>query len=571
MQKPLDRQKAPRKRTASRPARGTAPSDGSPERETENAELLRENADRYWAIVDTAVDAIVVADRLGIVRAFNRAAEAIFGYRAEEVIGRNVEFLMPEAYQSRRDRYLAAYRETGEREIVGIGREVVGRRKDGATAPLELSITEWRDVDGQQCFTGIMRDATERNRQARQLIDATEIAQQARIEAEGASEAKSEFLAVMSHEIRTPLDSISGFMDLLRRTDGLNSQQRRYIDLVRTANASLLAIVNDILDFPKVESGEIELEPSPLRTSTLIEDAMMIVGPSASAKNLLLESVVDPDVPEWLMGDEARLRRLLLNLLDNAVRFTETGCITIDVRRQISADRGELVRFSVSDTGIGIAPDRQHRLLKKFSRADGSVSRRHGGAGLGLVICKQLVDLMGGQIGIDSDVGQGVTIWFTAALPAVNPPATQSEIEAPLKDIGDARIKILVVDDIEANREIVAAYLRENNYEVASVASAVEAIRRIQSERYDVILMDIQMPVMDGVTATRCIRALPNSFRNIPIIAMTGNVLPQRVRSFLDAGMNDHIGKPIERAKLYSSVRRWSPRSEGHDVDVAIN
>jgi CheY-like chemotaxis protein len=176
-----------------------------------------------------------------------------------------------------------------------------------------------------------------------------------------------------------------------------------------------------------------------------------------------------------------------------------------------------------------------------------------------------------GQIGIHSDVDQGSTVWFTASLPAVNPPATQSEVEMPLEDVGDARIKILVVDDIETNREIVEAYLRDNNYDVVSVDSAVDAIRLIQTERYDVILMDIQMPVMDGVTATRCIRALADPPKNIPIIAMTGNVLPQQVLSFLAAGMNDHVGKPIERGKLYSSVRRWTSRTEARDVIVALN
>jgi CheY-like chemotaxis protein len=313
------------------------------------------------------------------------------------------------------------------------------------------------------------------------------------------------------------------------------------------------------------------LDRRPFRTSTLIEDAMMMVGPSASAKSLLLKSVVHPSVPEWLMGDQARLRQVLLNLLNNAVKFTENGTIAIDVRSQVSADRGERIRFSVTDTGIGIAPERQHRLFKKFSQADSSVSRRHGGTGLGLVISKRLVELMGGQIGIHSDVDQGSTVWFTADLPAVNPPAPQASNEAPLEEVRSGRVRILVVDDIETNREIVEAYLRDNNYDVATVGSAIDAIRLIQCERYDVVLMDIQMPVMDGVTATRCIRALPDSLRNIPIIAMTGNVLPQQVRSFLDAGMNDHVGKPIERAKLYSSVRRWLPRNQDHDVIVALN
>ncbi len=521
--------------------------------------------------MDTAVDAIVVIDHLGIIKAFNRASENIFGYAAAEAIGHNVKMLMPEAYQTKHDGYLASYRETGDRKIIGIGREVVGLRKNGLTISLELSIAEWRDPNGDQCFTGIMRDVTERNFQARQLRDATELAQQARVEAEGANEAKTEFLAVMSHEIRTPLTSISGFMDLLKHTAGLTSEQRRYVDLVQAANTTLLAIVNDILDFSKVEAGQMELELRPFRPSALIEDAMAITSTVAVAKNLSIKSSVDPTVPEWLMGDQTRLRQVLINLLGNAAKFTEKGSITIDVRSQISADGGERVRFSVIDTGIGIAPDRQHRLFKRFSQADSSVSRQHGGTGLGLAICKQLVGLMDGQIGIHSEVGRGSTVWFTASLPAINPPAPKPESAKPREEVVDRKVRILVVDDIAANREIVESYLRDNDYEVASVGSAIDAIRLIQNERFHVILMDIQMPLMDGVTATRCIRALQTAIKDIPIIAMTGNVLPQQVRSFLDAGMNDHVGKPIERAKLYSSVRRWLAKNQGHEVVVTLN
>ena len=225
--------------------------------------VLRENADRYLAIFDTEVDAIVVADKFGIIQSFNRAAETIFGYSSEEAIGRNVRSLMPEPDQSVHDDCLASYRKSGERKIIGIGREVVGRRKDGSDVALDLSVAEWRDIDGQQCFTGIMRDVTARNQQARELQRATEIAEQARIEAEAADCAKTEFLAAMSHEIRTPLTAITGFVDLLSRRGKLGKDQRRYLDLIRTANAALLTIVNDILDFSKVEAGQLELQSHP--------------------------------------------------------------------------------------------------------------------------------------------------------------------------------------------------------------------------------------------------------------------------------------------------------------------
>jgi PAS domain S-box-containing protein len=562
-----------RNKTKAAPSNGrvAAASHPAANRPAKSPTSRTENADRYRAIMDAAVDAIVIADHLGEIQAFNHAAEDIFGYAADEAIGRNVAFLMPEAEQLKHDGYVAAFRETGIRKIIGVAREVIGLRKDGTTVSLDLTIAEWRDAAGQQRFTGIMRDAMERNVQARQLRDTTAIAQQARLEAESASRAKTEFLAVMSHEIRTPLTSISGFMDLLTHTDGLNAQQSRYIELVQTANAALLAIVNDILDFSKVEAGRMELERHPFRIAGLIEDAIAIVAPNASAKNLMLRTAIDLNVPEWLMGDGNRLRQVLLNLLSNAIKFTEKGAIMIHARSEISADARERIRFSVTDTGLGISPDLQYRLFKKFSQADASMNRLHGGAGLGLAICKQLVELMDGQIGVHSDVGQGSTFWFTASLPAASQPESASAREAPSKAVGGKKGRILVVDDIETNCEIVEAYLMDHGYEVATVCNAIDAIRLLQAERYDVVLMDVQMPGMDGVTATKCIRALSAAVKDVPIIAMTGHVMPQQVRSLLEAGMNGHVAKPIERVKLYSSVRRWLNKNEVHEGSAAVN
>jgi PAS domain S-box-containing protein len=589
-----------RNKTKAAPSNGRVSPAPFAKRPAKSPTSRTENADRYRAIMDAAIDAIVIADHLGEIQAFNHAAEDIFGYAADEAIGRNVAFLMPEAEQLGHDGYVAAFRETGIPKIIGVSREVVGRRKDGATVSLDLTIAEWRDAAGQQRFTGIMRDVTERNLQARKLRDASEIAQQARLEAESASRAKTEFLAVMSHEIRTPMTSISGFMDLLTHTDGLNAQQSRYIELVQTANAALLAIVNDILDFSKVEAGRMELERHPFRLAAAIDEAIAIVAPSASTKNLTLRTAIDHNVPEWLMGDDGRLRQILLNLLTNAIKFTEKGAIMIHARSETSADGRERIRFSVTDTGIGIAPDLQHRLFKKFSQADSSTNRQHGGTGLGLAICKQLVDLMDGQIGIHSDVDQGSTFWFTASLPTASAPEgasapeaqstsetlleavgggmptasapeTQSTSETLLETVGGRKPRILVVDDIETNCEIVEAYLTDNGYEVATVCCAADAIHILQSERYDVVLMDVQMPGMDGVTATKCIRALPAPIKDVPIIAMTGHVLPQQVESLLAAGMNDHVAKPIERVKLYSSVRRWIIKNEIHAGSAAVN
>jgi PAS domain S-box-containing protein len=530
--------------------------------------VLRENSARYLALFDTEIDAIVVVDEFGTIQSFNRAAELIFGYSAEKMIGRNFRSLMSEPDRSLHANCLQSYRKTGERKTVAIDREVVGQRKDGSLVSLDLSVAEWRDIDGHQCFTGIMRDVTVRNQQARELHRATEIAEQARIEAEAANCAKTDFLATMSHEIRTPLTSIHGFTDLLSQRGRLSKEQRRYLDLIRTANESLLTIVNDILDFSKVEAGQLELQSRPFSLSALIHDATIIVHPVAAKKSLVVKWTLDRHTPEWLVGDDARLRQILFNLLNNAVKFTESGSISVAVHPKLSPDRAELIHFAVTDTGIGIPVELQHRLFKQFSQTDGSISRRFGGTGLGLAICKRLAELMGGQIGVISDVGQGTTIWFTARLPAATQPNPGPQIGHTREVFALNRGKILLVDDLETNREIVGAYLEDGGYDVVPIGSGAEAIRRLRKEKFDLVLMDIQMPNMDGVTATRAIREMGSPVREIPILAMTGNVLPQQIQAFIKAGMNDHVGKPIERASLYSKLWRWLPRNSSSEQPV---
>jgi PAS domain S-box-containing protein len=527
--------------------------------------VLRENSDRYVAILDTAVDAILVTDSFGAIKSFKGAAERIFGYSRGEAIGRNLCFLMPEPGQSLHDQYLAHYRATGDRKIIGTGREVTGRRKDGSFVSLDLSIAEWRDSDGRQCFTGIMRDVTLRNQKARELEGAIEIAEQARIEAEAANSAKTEFLATMSHEIRTPLTSMYGFADLLARRGRLNKEQQRYLDLIRTANSALLSIVNDILDFSKVEAGQLELQSRSFSLSALIHDAVSIVQPAAEGKSLRLKWTLDRDMPEWLTGDDTRLRQIMLNLLNNAIKFTEAGSVSISACPKLSPDGELLAYIAVTDTGIGIPREQQHRLFKQFSQADGSTSRRFGGTGLGLAICKRLVELMGGQIGVISDAGKGTTMWFTARLPAATQPNPATRMKHKPEVFALNRGKILLVDDLQTNREIVGAYLEDGGYEVVPVDGGTEAISLLRKEKFDLVLMDIQMPNMDGVAATRVIREMGLPVRDIPIIAMTGNVLPQHIQSFIKAGMNDHVGKPIERASLYSKLWRWLPHTNAEN------
>ena len=295
---------------------------------------------------------------------------------------------------------------------------------------------------------------------------------------------------------------------------------------------------------------------------------MAIAGIVATEKKSLLDSKVARDVPEWLIGDHARLRQVLLNLLNNAIKFTQAGSISVDVRRELADDGGERIRFSVTDTGIGIPAEQQYRLFKKFSQADSSISRQHGGTGLGLAICKQLVELMDGEIGVLSEVGKGATFWFTARLPHGSKPPIETDSKVTRQEACSDNARILVVDDLATNREIIEAYLEDTGYHVDTAGSAAEAIQMLASEPFDLVLMDVQMPNMDGVAATKRIREMPPPVRDIPIIAMTGNVLPRQVKAFLGAGMNDHVGKPIERSKLYNGVRRWLAGTDGRKARV---
>jgi signal transduction histidine kinase/FixJ family two-component response regulator len=409
--------------------------------------------------------------------------------------------------------------------------------------------------------TGIMRDVALRGFRARESHEAAAATPEARAAATTAGRAKSEFLSVMSHELRTPLTSVSGFIDLLSDTQGLSREQSRYLQLAGTASEALLAVIDDILDFSQVDSGRLKLAPRAFSPSALAHDTMAIILPAAAAKGPSVKYAILGDLPQSLIGDQARLRQALLNVLDNAVKFTESGSITVEVSSQPSANDRERIRFYVTDTGIGVPLPVQQRMFEQFSQADNSLSRRHGGTGSGLTIGKGRIELMDGEIRIISDGARGSTLPCEAVAESSFSPAEPSD--------GKTNPRILVVDDIDINREIIEAYLDLGGFDVDTAASAAEAILMLQARRYDLVLMDIQMPDMDGVTASRCIRSLPDSNRHIPIIAMTGNVLPEQVRGFLAAGMNGHIGKPIERAALYSKVQRWLPKLEAVDMDFA--
>ncbi|MGR4864599.1 ATP-binding protein [Caulobacter sp. LARHSG274] len=395
----------------------------------------------------------------------------------------------------------------------------------------------------------------QQERLRRLLLRRERLTRAARGRALAANEAKTEFLATMSHEIRTPLNSVLGFTQLLVGRDDLPADVRRQLGLIDSAGGALLTVVNDILDFSRVEAGQVELLFQPTSAAAVLHDAAGIIRSEAQARGLKLEvEVVDP-VGGLHDLDGLRLRQVLLNLLNNAVKFTEAGRI----RASLTVEPGDIedrLRFEIADTGVGIPVERQGKLFQRFSQVDSSASRSHGGPGLGLAISKALVELMGGRIGVDSAPDHGSVFWIELSAPPVD--AYDAAEPAPIDDPAAARI--LLVDDHPMNREVGAALLALVGCRVETADNGQQAVAMAARGGFDIILMDIHMPEMDGLAATRAIRALDGDHGQVPIIAMSADALPQQVERCYAAGMVDHVAKPVQREVLYAKVGRWLAR-----------
>ena len=362
-----------------------------------------------------------------------------------------------------------------------------------------------------------------------------------------ANRAKSAFLANMSHEIRTPMNGIIGCTEILLDMSP-SPEQRPYLSMLRDAEGLLLAIINDILDFSKLESAQITVEAVPVELASAVQGTASLLRTQAEDKGLALTTHVDAALPAWIVGDPMRLRQILLNLLGNAVKFTQTGGITL------SADRREdRILFAVSDTGIGIAEHRRHLLFQDFSQVHDSVS--FGGTGLGLAISKRLVEAMGGEIGVESEPGRGSRFWFT--LPLSEPETPAIEISSQAVPEGGPSLDILVAEDVPVNQVIIDRMLTRAGHRVTLVDDGAAALAAVQSRPFDLVLMDMRMPGMDGVTATEEIRRLPGPEQAIPIIGLTANATPEDAARCRAAGMNDHMIKPVDRATLLRAVVAW--------------
>ena len=663
---------------------------------------VQDNEQRISAVVEGMNDAVVTIDGRGTMQSFNAAAVNIFGYTVDDAIGKNVNILMPEYIAREHDAILEKYDPLQPSTVVDNNREVEGRRVSGELFPLELRVSRITAGD-EMLFVGLMRDITERKAiQARERDVAAEL-NRAREAADSANQAKSDFLANMSHEIRTPMNAVIGLSDLCLKTD-LSRKQEDYLHKIHASAVALLGIINDILDFSKIEAGKLDIEEVPFEIDEVLENLATVVLVKTQEKGLELMFDRSPEVPSMLLGDPLRLGQVLVNLCNNAAKFTDSGEILVSIGVGEREDGRLSLECSVRDTGIGMTPEQQSRLFQSFSQADASTTRKYGGTGLGLAISKQLVEMMGGEIWVESEQGVGSTFGFKVALdvsedeprrefvPAedvkglnvlvVDDNATSREIlesylnsfsfdvtlahngEDALSRLEDARAsfdlvvldwmmpglsgldlatrirkssdlgrqpklilvsafhgselmekpgseyvdaflakpvspshlfdgvmhvfgheesairsrrsrgefdmdslapvqgaRILLVEDNDINQQVARELLEHARFRVDVANHGEEALRRLEECEYDCVLMDIQMPVMDGYVATGRIRD-QERFRDLPVLAMTANATLEDQEKSLASGMNAHLNKPIDPAALYSALLQWIKHGE---------
>ena len=509
---------------------------------------LREREQRIRAIVENVADAVITMDVTGRIESVNSTAERMFGYSADEMIGESVSIIVGGEGAVTHDDRVGTYLATGQGRIVGIGpRETLARHKDGGEFPVSIAVSEV-NADGNRFFIGAIRDIT-MQRQVEEMVRA--------------NRAKSEFLATMSHEIRTPLNGILGMVELILDTD-LSDQQQKYIQILRKSGGVLLSLVNEILDISKLEAGQLDIEAVSFDIRETIGNIVDVVTTKANEKNITLSLHVDRTIPAEAVGDPGKLQQVLLNLMGNAIKFSEGGTVALWVRSVNGGEDPFLVRFDVIDTGIGIAQEIIPNMFDRFTQADSSTSRKYGGTGLGLAICKQFVELMGGEITVESEPGRGSTFSFTLPFRAPQPDSEQTDGDGiDLDHLTVRPMRILLAEDNDINQLFITTMLEKVGHEVDVVENGELAVSAVKVGAYDLVLMDIHMPGMDGIEATQAIRRSNGDFADVPIIALTANSMKGDRERFLAAGMSDYVSKPIDMDKFSDAVARTTGISAG--------
>ena len=513
-------------------------------------ELERTSRD-YRQIFESAHDAILIFRPYDEkVLSVNRRACEIYGFSREEFLGLSISSISENVRRGQEQ--IKTTLEIG----VYHNFESVQYRKDGSRMFLEINASVI-EFDGMRSIMSINRDITER-RKAEALRNAKEAA-------ERTARAKAQFLANMSHEIRTPMAGVVGLIDLLLGT-GLDDQQAEYARLIQSSGVSLLRVIDDILDFSKIDAGKLSFEETPFDLQAMLREAVELLRLGAVANGTELELRIAQGVPGWVLGDPGRLRQVVMNLVGNAVKFTEGGSVDVEAEPVSEPGQENRIRIRVRDTGIGIPQEAQGRLFELFSQADDSTSRRFGGTGLGLAISKRIVEGMGGEIGFESAPGKGSTFWITIRLERSSPPAPPERAAA----VSSRSRRILTAEDNGINQLVITEQLKALGYEVTAVCNGLEALEALQTREFDLVLMDCQMPHLDGYEATLRIRQLPGTVGSIPIVALTAHAIREDLDRCLAVGMNDTITKPFTAEVLRRKLERWlgsDPGRPGEDGD----
>ncbi|HEX7986486.1 MAG TPA: ATP-binding protein [Duganella sp.] len=550
---------------------------------TESMLIAGESEAKLQTIVDTALDAVVRTNPEGSIVGWNTQAEKVFGWSRAEALGRELDqTIIPPRFRYDHHRGMRRHLAGGGGSVLDTRIEVFAMRRNGEEFPIELSITKvTTDAEGGYEFCAFIRDISARREREQKLVTANAMAEAANI-------AKSEFLANMSHEIRTPMSAVLGMAYLALRTE-MTPKQHDYISKIHMAALSLLGIINDILDFSKIEAGRLELEAIPFLLDDVLAHVSSVTAQRAADKQLEYVIDVAPGVPRYLVGDPLRLGQVLINLVNNAVKFTPAGSLALRCDVVGAADDRARLRFSVRDTGIGMTPQQKAKLFRAFIQADGSTTRQYGGTGLGLSISQQLVRLMGGNIEVESQVEHGSTFHFEvelavsdAAALAVRAAVYEGPVAELKLDASPRRTaRVLLAEDSADNQDVTRELLALQGLDVEVVGNGRLAVERLLAagpHAYDLVLMDLGMPLLDGYEATQLLRG-DGRFNELPVIAVTSHALADVRARCLANGMQDYVTKPIDPQRLYRVLSRWlgmsmkvipplPPRAEPRAVSV---
>ena len=527
---------------------------------------LREGEERLSSVAESAPDAIILADGKGLIADWNKGAEQMFGYTREEVLGQPLTLLMPPRYRTKHSDGMQRIEAGASPHLLGQLLELEGLRKDGNEFPVELVLGSWITSSGRH-FSAIIRDICERKRVARELDEyrhhledlvsqRTAELELAKNTAEAANRAKTVFLSNMSHELRTPLNAILGFTQIMAGDGRIPEDQQRNIAIVNRSGNHLLAVINDVLEISRIEAGRATVSRETFNLPTMLQSLREMMRSPAMAKGLILDVTLPDDLPTYVSGDTHHLRQVLLNLLGNAVKYTEQGQVCLAV----SLQPDQMIRFEVVDTGSGISKKEQARLFEAFYQTETGIAKGEG-TGLGLAISREFVRLMGGELSVESLPGQGSLFRFVIPLPSVEAAPQTAGIDATTTgqilglQPGQSAPRILVAEDRPDNQQVVEELLKQIGCKVAIAANGRLAVELFESWRPHLILMDMRMPIMDGYQATQAIRRLPGG-GHIPIIALTASAFREDRSRVLASGCNDMLSKPVDAQHLFGVIGR---------------